>query len=114
VDAILCANDDTAALLMRSLESIGVRVPHDVRVAGFDDVNYATLLSVPLTRVHQPCRDIALVAFRAMVQSIANPTLPARSLALTPTLVVRESCGAYLGAPADKRAKVAHPGAARA
>ena len=38
----------------------------------------------------------------------------ARSLALTPTLVVRESCGAYLGAPADKRAKVAHPGAARA
>ena len=95
-DAFICANDYTAALLMRSLESIGVRVPRDVRVVGFDDVKYATLLSVPLTTVHQPCRDIAVVAFRAMLQRIAEPMLPARSLILTPTLVVRESCGAYL------------------
>jgi LacI family transcriptional regulator len=96
VDACICANDFTAAALLRALETIGLRVPHDVRVVGFDDVKYATLLSVALTTIHQPCRDIAVIAFRAMLQRIADPGLPTRSLALTPTLVVRESCGAYL------------------
>ena len=95
-DAIICANDETAAMLMRSLESIGVHVPRDVRIVGVDDVKYATVLSVPLTTVHQPCREIALVAFRTMIDRMAEPSLPPRRLALTPTLVVRESCGAYL------------------
>ncbi len=95
-DAFVCANDYTASILIRSLESQGHRVPRDFRVVGFDDIKYATLVSVPLTTIHQPCRDIALTAFMAMRQRIAEPTLPARSFVLTPTLVVRESCGAYL------------------
>ena len=95
-DAFICANDDTAAILMRSLETSGVKVPRDVRVVGFDDARYATLVSPPLTTIHQPCRSIALIAFRAMLERIEEPTLPARSFALTPRLVVRESCGAYL------------------
>ncbi len=95
-DAFICANDDTAAILMRSLEACGLKVPRDVRVVGFDDAKYATLVSPPLTTIYQPCRDIAVIAFRAMLERIAEPTLPARSLALTPRLVVRESCGAYL------------------
>lgn len=103
-DAFICANDHTAARLMRRLEAIGLDVPGDVRVVGFDDVKYATLLRVPLTTVHQPCRDIAVVAFNSMLRRIEQPTLPARSLSLTPTLVVRESCGAYLAAAAGKQA----------
>jgi DNA-binding LacI/PurR family transcriptional regulator len=81
---------------MRSLEKAGFKAPRDVRVVGFDDVKYATLLSVPLTTIHQPCRDIAAVAFKTMLDRIADPTAPASSRALTPRLVVRESCGAYL------------------
>jgi LacI family transcriptional regulator len=95
-DAIICANDNTAAVLMQSLEHAGLHVPRDMRVVGFDDVKYATLLSVPLTTIHQPCRDIGALAFRAMMERIAEPTFPARTLTLTPRLVVRESCGAYL------------------
>ena len=95
-DAFICANDDTAALLLRSLNASGIKVPRDVRVVGFDDAKYATLVSPTLTTIHQPCRDIAVIAFRAMLERIAEPTLPARSLTLTPRLVVRESCGAYL------------------
>ena len=98
-DAFICANDDTAAVLLRSIESQGVRAPHDVRVVGFDDVKYATLVSVPLTTIHQPCRDIAVIAFRTMMERLAEPTLPTRSISLTPRLVVRESCGAYLPRP---------------
>ncbi|MEI6715108.1 MAG: GntR family transcriptional regulator [Verrucomicrobiota bacterium] len=95
-DAIICANDHTAAVLMRSLEQQKVRVPRDIKVVGFDDVKYATLLGVPLTTIHQPCRDIALSAFRAMLERIAEPILPARNILLSPSLIVRESCGAYL------------------
>ena len=80
----------------RALEAAGIKVPRDVRVVGFDDVRYATLISVPLTTVYQPCRDLATVAFRAMLERIADPALPARNFVLNPRLVVRESCGAYL------------------
>ncbi|MEW6305670.1 MAG: GntR family transcriptional regulator [Verrucomicrobiota bacterium] len=95
-DAFICANDDTAALLMRSIEACGFRTPKDFRVAGFDDVKYATLVSPSLTTIHQPCRDLATIAFRTMLERLAEPTLPARSILLPPHLVVRESCGAYL------------------
>ncbi|MEP6672779.1 MAG: GntR family transcriptional regulator, partial [Chthoniobacter sp.] len=95
-DAFVCANDHTAAVLLRSLEQAKCKVPRDVRVVGFDDVKYATLLGVTLTTIHQPCRDIAVTAFRAMLERIAEPTLPARSMLLSARLVVRESCGAYL------------------
>jgi LacI family transcriptional regulator len=96
VEAVICANDRSAAMLIRSLEKLGIRVPRGIRVVGFDDVKYATLLSVQLTTMHQPCREIAVTAFRAMLDRIADPSLPPRSFVLTATLVVRESCGAYL------------------
>ena len=98
-DAIICANDFTAATLMRSMESIGVKVPRDIRVVGFDDVKYATLVSPSLTTIHQPCRDIAVVAFQTMLERLAEPSLPARKILLMPGLVIRESCGAYLLQP---------------
>ncbi len=104
-DALICANDLTAAQLVRTLEKNRFKVPHDVRVVGFDDAKYATLVSVPLTTIQQPCREIALVAFQTMLSRIANPTLPPRNIQLPPRLVVRESCGAYLPrrASASKR-----------
>lgn len=95
-DALLCANDHTAAELMRTLHREGHRVPEDIRLAGFDDVRYATLLAQPLTTIHQPCRDIALVAMRAMLERLADPSLPSRSQLLMPALVVRETCGTYM------------------
>ncbi len=94
-DAVICANDHTAAQLLQTLTRLGVRVPGDLRLVGFDDVRFATLLTVPLTTVQQPCRDIALTAFHAMRERMAAPALPVRSLLLTPRLMVRESCGAY-------------------
>jgi DNA-binding LacI/PurR family transcriptional regulator len=99
VDAAICANDQIAAILIRSLERKGLRIPSDVRVVGFDDVRFATLVSIPLTTVHQPCREIAITAFRAMLERTADPMLPPRTLTLAPRLVVRESCGAYGKSP---------------
>ena len=109
-DALICANDDTAAVLLRALESQGVRVPQDVRVVGFDDVKYATLVSVPLTTIHQPCRDIAVIAFQTMLKRLTDPALPVQSIALTPRLVVRESCGAYLPGKKTNAVLLSAPG----
>lgn len=94
-DAIVCANDQTAATLIRTLTQAEIRVPDDIRVTGFDDVRYATLIATPLTTIHQPCRDLAEVAYRAMIERIGEPTLPRRTIHVIPTLIVRESCGAY-------------------
>lgn len=87
----VCANDLTAARFMHSLEELGVSVPKDVRVAGFDDVNYAHLLRVPLTTVRQPSRDIGSAAVRAMFERIAFPMIAPREILLTTTLVPRKS-----------------------
>lgn len=101
-DAYVCANDHTAAQLLRELHQAKVRVPEDVRVVGFDDVKFATLVSPPLTTMQQPCREIALTAFRAMMDRLSDATLPACHLSLTPRLVIRDSCGAYLPRPAEE------------
>lgn len=95
-DAVICANDHTSAQLLQTLTKLGIRTPQDLRLVSFDDVRFATLLSVPLTTIHQPCRHIAVTAFNAMRERIQEPTLPPRTLLLAPRLVVRESCGAYL------------------
>lgn len=94
-DGILCANDLTAAQLLTTLRKLNINVPDQVRVAGIDDVRNSTLFSVPLTTVHQPCREIADVAFNTMQERIRKPSTPARTIMLSPRLVVRESCGAY-------------------
>jgi len=92
-DAFLCANDFTAGKLMHTLITIGERIPDDIRIVGIDDVKYASLLPVPLTTQHQPCRDIGRIALTVMLDRISNPDLPSRDVLLGCELIVRQSCG---------------------
>jgi GntR family transcriptional regulator, arabinose operon transcriptional repressor len=93
-DAMVCANDRTAGHVMRSLLELDYRIPRDVRIVGIDDVQYASLLPVPLTTVHQPCRDLGIAAAAAMLERMTMPALPPRDILLDCRLVVRDSCGA--------------------
>jgi DNA-binding LacI/PurR family transcriptional regulator len=93
-EAIVCANDWTAARVMRTLLGLGQRVPEDVRLVGIDDVEYAGLLPVPLTTLRQPTREIGAAALAAMLDRVARAELPTRDILLHGTLVVRRSCGA--------------------
>ena len=95
-DAIVCANDLTAAKLMANLIELGYRIPAEMRVVGFDDVKYASLLPVPLTTQHQNCEDIGAAALRTMLQRLENPSLPTLDVLLQTHTVVRRSCGAQL------------------
>jgi hypothetical protein len=60
-------------------------------IAGFDDVRYATLLAVPLSTMHQPCRDLARIATKMVMDRVANPALPPQQVLLEAKLVSRAS-----------------------
>ena len=92
-DGIVCANDFTAAQVLRSLGQLGITVPNQVRLAGIDDVKYASLLSVPLTTIHQPCAEIGMTAIAVMQERLQRPDLPARDVLLNFQIVIRASCG---------------------
>lgn len=90
-DAILCSNDQTAAFLIRTLVQLGRETPGQIAVAGFDDIQYATLLSPSLTTIRQPCREIARSAVRLLLERIADPGLPPRQILHSHALIIRES-----------------------
>jgi DNA-binding LacI/PurR family transcriptional regulator len=92
-DGFVCANDFTAAQLLRTLDNLKVSVPQDVRLVGVDDVKYASLFPVPLTTVHQPCAEIGTMAIAAMLERLSHPKMPPRDVLLDFRLVVRASCG---------------------
>ncbi len=93
-EAFVCANDHTAGNLMHALLALGYRIPDQVRIVGIDDVGYASMLPVALTTVHQPCREIGMVAMNIMLDRLAHPELPTRDTLLAAKLIVRDSCGA--------------------
>lgn len=90
-DALVCCCDTFAAHLMNALGALGKRVPDDLLLAGFDDVQHATIMRPQLTTIRQPCAEIAAVAFRALLDRIADPGLPPREILLSSELVVRPS-----------------------
>jgi len=90
-DGFVCANDRIAGQLMQALMTLGFHIPRDVRIVGIDDVKYANLLPVPLTSIHQPCREIGEAAMAAMLQRIARPKMATRDIFLDCGLVVRGS-----------------------
>ena len=98
-DGIVCANDRTAAVLMQVLLGLGYSIPDSVRLVGIDDLDYASLLPVPLTTLRQPVREIGVAAMSALNERLAQPLLAPRDIFLHPTLVVRRSCGTASAPP---------------
>lgn len=90
-DAIACGYDVYAATLLKTLERIGVSVPGDVLLTGFDDVRYATLVSPQLTTIAQPCAEIARTAVDLLMGRLECPLRPPRSVFLRAGLIPRES-----------------------
>ena len=90
-DAIVCSNDIAALKLSKTLAGLNVRIPQDVKLAGFDDVVEAGKMNPPLTSIRQPCFELATTAFRTLLQRMKNPDLPPRQILLDTSLVIRES-----------------------
>jgi DNA-binding LacI/PurR family transcriptional regulator len=90
-DAVVCANDYTAARLLTCLSGLRISVPGQIKVTGMDDIKYASLLQPPLTTIHQPCSAIGVTALMAMLDRVEHPDQPARDYLVDFKLVVRKS-----------------------
>jgi len=92
--AVFAAADMMAVGAINAAQQSGARVPDDLAVVGFDDIQVAPLLNPALTTIRQDKIGLGLAAGRALVDQIENPEITVASLTLPVELVVRASCGA--------------------
>lgn len=78
---------------LRALRDHGLSVPDDIALCCFDDFAWADLFSPRLTAIAQPSRDIGAQAVRVLLDRLASPDGPARTVRLACTFVHRTSCG---------------------
>jgi LacI family transcriptional regulator len=100
--AIFAANDISAIATVSSAASLGIRVPDDLSVVGFDNVPESALNTPPLTTIHQPIREMGQSAIDLLIRLIHGEPADPTHLTLATSLVVRQSTSiphAALGAP---------------
>jgi GAF domain-containing protein len=91
-EAVVASNDAMAFGAMDALRARGIRVPDEVAVVGFDDSEQARATTPPLTTVRQPMAEMGKQAVEMLLALLAGEKVP-KQVALTPELVVRQSCG---------------------
>ena len=95
-DAIFTGDDDSAIGVLAALKELGLRVPEDVSVAGFDDSRLSPFLDPPLTTVRAPTEEVGRVAARQLFNLLNGQ--PAEAITLLATEpVLRRSCGCPYG-----------------
>ena len=89
--AAFCANDLLALGLLQQCVSLGLRVPDDLAIVGYDDIEFAAAAAVPLTSVRQPRQLLGQTAAELLLDESANPDHEHQRVTFTPELVVRTS-----------------------
>lgn len=88
--AVFCGNDLTALGVLEAAQQRGRRIPHDLSVVGFDDIDEAERSSPPLTTIRQPPRRLGTVAAETLIERLAGRSEP-QCVQLDFSLIVRES-----------------------
>jgi LacI family transcriptional regulator len=92
-DAVVCGNDERALATLLATEDLGLAVPDDVAVTGWDDILAARHARPALTTVRQPMRELGAWAARALDERIRGDRDTPTSHLLPTRLIVRASCG---------------------
>lgn len=89
----ICAGNDTIAIaVIEAARSLGISVPHQLSVVGFDDLPLATVVTPNLTTIRQPLRDIGARAAALLIERLkGHPSPPEQDFWLCPELIVRDS-----------------------
>jgi LacI family transcriptional regulator len=90
-DAVFAANDLLAMGVLQGLAGHGIRVPEEIAIIGFDDIDFASAAVVPLSSVRQPSQLMGETALRILLAEIADPGSDAQQVVFEPELVVRAS-----------------------
>lgn len=97
-DAIFAANDLLAVGVLQALVMIeGLRVPEDIALIGYDDIDFAAATVVPLSSIRQPATLIGYTAVDLLLRSLDRDDEPERHVRFRPELVVRESTAGTVG-----------------
>jgi LacI family transcriptional regulator len=94
-DAIVCGNDERALAALLAAEELGLAVPDDVAVTGWDDIMAARHTRPALTTVRQPMRELGAWAARALDERIRGVRAATTKELLPTRLIVRTSCGRH-------------------
>lgn len=90
--ALYAYNDISAIGAIRGFLDAGLRVPEDVSVIGFDDIQVASFFNPSLTTIRQPLQQMGRTAGRVLLETLAGGALPER-VVVEPELIVRASTG---------------------
>ncbi|MWA07274.1 LacI family DNA-binding transcriptional regulator [Actinomadura sp. LD22] len=91
VTGVICASDPLALGVIRAVRRLGMSVPEDVSVVGYDDSAFMNCVSPPLTTVRQPIESIGRAAVTLLVSQVEGGPVAAEELLYEPELVVRAS-----------------------
>lgn len=89
--AVFAGNDEIAVAINHYARDVGLRVPEQLRLVGFDDMRYCPLLTPPMSSVRVPSRQLGAEAVTLMVRRIEEPESETRHVRLGTSLVIRES-----------------------
>jgi LacI family repressor for deo operon, udp, cdd, tsx, nupC, and nupG len=98
-DAFFCASDVYAAAVIKSCTRMGLHVPLDIMVAGFDNVEIASMVNPAITTVSQPRYQLGFSSGNLLIELIHNPKSSVRNILLETELIVRESTSLSPGEP---------------
>nr|MCW2728273.1 LacI family transcriptional regulator [Aeromicrobium sp.] len=91
-DAVFAANDLVALGVLQALTLRGIKVPDDIAIVGYDDIDFASSAAIPLSSVRQPAQTMGSTAASLLLDVIADPaTSTVQHITLKPELVVRRS-----------------------
>ncbi len=94
--AVFAANDQIALAVYQAARELDIRIPHNLALVGFDNLDFTMHLDVPLTTVKQSAYDIGRRAVETLLARIKHPSSPRRQVIIPTELIIRQSCGSYL------------------
>jgi DNA-binding LacI/PurR family transcriptional regulator len=90
--AIFCGNDTVAMGVMKALDEHGIRVPEDISLVGFDNIDTSSYLKPPLTTIDIPKKELGRLAVKILLDRLETNRTYSVRLVLPFTMLVRESC----------------------
>lgn len=93
-DALFTANNACTIAVIKALRALEIKIPQDVALIAFDDVDFYTLLNPPVTTVRQPAAELGRTSARLLLQKIKSTSPASNARTVLPVkLIIRESCG---------------------
>ena len=88
---MVCVDDQVAFTVLRALADRRVRVPRDVSVVGYDDVEFASMFSPALTSIRQPKYELGRAAAQLLIDETVDPQHRHGNIRFEPELIARQS-----------------------